>query len=152
MRLYLIDSSIFIFRAWYGPEKDRVNLRQEPNQAFVGFSDFVYRLLNEQAPQRLVFAFDESLSKSTRKEIYPEYKANRSPAPEALRRQFAWCRRWLELLGVSCVSSNLWEADDLIGSLAHYHGSEQLPVTILTADKDLAQLIGEQDIWWATYN
>ena len=149
MRLYLIDSSIFIYRAWYGPEKERVNLRQEQNQAFVGFSDFVYRLLTEQAPQRLVFAFDESLSKSTRREIYPEYKANRNPAPEALRRQFAWCRRWLELLGISCVSSKLWEADDLIGSLARYHGSERLPVTILTADKDLAQLIGEQDIWWA---
>ena len=149
MRLYLIDSSIFIYRAWYGPEKDRLNQRQEPNQAFVGFSDFVYRLLTEQAPQQLVFAFDESRSKSTRKEIYPEYKANRSPAPEALRRQFAWCRRWLELLGIACVSSKHWEADDLIGSLAHYHGSEQLPVTILTADKDLAQLIGEQDIWWA---
>jgi DNA polymerase-1 len=149
MRLYLIDSSIFIFRAWYGPDKERVNQRQEPNQAFVGFSDFVYRLLTEQAPQQLVYAFDESLSKSTRREIYPEYKANRSPAPDALRRQFAWCRRWLELLGIACVSSKHWEADDLIGSLAHYHGSEQLPVTILTADKDLAQLIGEQDIWWA---
>jgi DNA polymerase-1 len=149
MRLYLIDSSIFIYRAWYGPEKERLNQRQEPNQAFVGFSDFVYRLLTEQAPQQLVFAFDESRSKSTRREIYPEYKANRSPSPEALRRQFAWCRRWLELLGIACVSSQHWEADDLIGSLAHYHRSERLPVTILTADKDLAQLIGEQDIWWA---
>ena len=149
MRLFLVDSSIFIFRAWYGPERDRVNLRQQPNQAFVGFSDFVYRLLTEQAPQRMVFAFDESRSKSARKAIFPEYKANRSPTPEALRRQFAWCRRWLELLGVSCVSCKHWEADDLIGSLAHYHGSAHLPVTILTADKDLAQLIGEPDIWWS---
>ncbi|MCP4982924.1 MAG: flap endonuclease [Gammaproteobacteria bacterium] len=149
MRLYLVDSSIFIFRAWYGPERERLNLRQQPNQAFVGFSDFVYRLLTEQAPQRLVFAFDESLSKSARKLIYPEYKANRSPAPEELRRQFAWCRQWLELLGIACVSSQHWEADDLIGSLARYHGSERMPVTILTADKDLAQLIGEADIWWS---
>ena len=149
MRLFLVDSSIFIFRAWYGPERERVNLQQQANQAFVGFSDFVYRLLTEQAPRRLVFAFDESLSKSARKEIYSAYKANRSPAPVDLKRQFAWCRQWLEALGISCVSSERWEADDLIGSLAHYHGSLELPVAILTADKDLAQLINEQDIWWA---
>jgi len=149
MRLFLVDSSIFVFRAWYGPEPDRVNLAGQPDHAFVGFSDFVYRLLTEQAPRRLVFAFDESLSSSARKTIYPDYKANRSPAPEELKRQFGWCRQWLESLGISCVSSTQWEADDLIGSLHRYHGSTDLPVVILTADKDLAQLIGERDLWWS---
>ena len=149
MRLFLVDSSIYVFRAWYGPERERVNRQQQPNQAFVGFSDFVYRLLTEQAPQWLVFAFDESRSKSSRKEIYPDYKANRSPAPQELRRQFAWCRQWIEALGITCVSSKHWEADDLIGSLVNYHGSAQLPVVILTADKDLAQLIAEPDVWWS---
>jgi len=149
MRLFLVDSSIFVFRAWYGPERDRVNRLQQPNQAFTGFTDFVYRLLTEQAPPRLVFAFDESLSSSARKSIYSDYKANRSPAPEELKRQFGWCRQWLENLGISCVSSREWEADDLIGSLHRYHGSPQLPVVILTADKDLTQLIGERDLWWS---
>jgi len=149
MRLFLVDSSIFVFRAWFGPQSGLVNLRQQPNQAFIGFSDFVYRLLTEQAPSRVVFAFDESLAQSARKTIYPEYKANRSPAPEELKRQFAWCRQWVEALGISCVSSDSWEADDLIGSLAFYHRSAQLPLAILTADKDLAQLIGEQDWWWS---
>jgi len=111
MRLFLVDTSIFVFRAWYGPEPDQVNLEQQPNQAFIGFSDFVYRLLTEQAPSRIVCAFDESLSESARKTVYPEYKANRSPAPEELKRQFAWCRQWLEALGISCVSSKYWEAD-----------------------------------------
>jgi len=149
MRLFLVDSSIFVFRAWYGPQQEQVNLRQQPNQAFIGFSDFVYRLLTEQAPSRVVFAFDESLAQSARKTIYPEYKANRSPAPEELKRQFAWCRQWVEALGISCVSSESWEADDLIGSLASYHRSAQLPLAILTADKDLAQLIEERDWWWS---
>jgi DNA polymerase-1 len=149
MHLFLVDSSIFIYRAWYGPDRDRVNQAQQPNQAFVGFSDFVYRLLTEQAPRRLVFAFDDSRSSSARKTIYGEYKANRSATPEALKRQFGWCRQWVECLGISCVSSTLWEADDLIGSLRHYHASEETPVAILTADKDLAQLIGEQDLWWS---
>jgi 5'-3' exonuclease len=149
MRLFLVDSSIFVFRAWYGPEPQRVNLQQQPNQAFIGFCDFVYRLLSEQAPAHIVFAFDESLAQSARKAIYPEYKANRSPAPDELKRQFAWCRQWTEALGISCVSSDLWEADDLIGSLARYHRSAQLPLAILTADKDLAQLVDAQDWWWS---
>ena len=149
MRLFLVDSSIFVFRAWFGPHPEQVNLRQQPNQAFIGFSDFVYRLLTEQAPSHVVFAFDESLAQSARKTIYPEYKANRSPAPEELKRQFAWCRQWVEALGISCVSSDSWEADDLIGSLAFYHRSAQLPLAILTADKDLAQLIEERDWWWS---
>ena len=149
MHLFLVDSSIYVFRAWYGPDRDRVNCEQQPNQAFVGFSDFVYRLLTEQAPRHLVFAFDESLSSSVRKSIYPDYKANRSPAPLELKRQFGWCREWLEYLGISCVSSKQWEADDLIGSLRRFHASPDLPAAILTADKDLAQLIGEGDLWWS---
>jgi len=147
--LFLVDSSIFVFRAWYGTARDRVNLEQQPNQAFTGFTDFVHRLLTEQAPRHLVFAFDESRSSSARKLIYADYKANRNPAPQELKRQFAWCREWLEALGISCVSSPQWEADDLIGSLRHYHASAQLPAAILTADKDLAQLIGEGDLWWS---
>jgi 5'-3' exonuclease len=149
MRLFLVDSSIFVYRAWFGPQRDRVNLAQQPNQAFVGFSDFVYRLLTEQAPHRLVFAFDESRSSGVRKSIYAGYKANRRPTPIELKRQFGWCRQWIESLGISCVSSHEWEADDLIGSLRHYHGSAELPVAILTADKDLAQLVGERDLWWS---
>jgi 5'-3' exonuclease len=149
MRLFLVDSSIFVYRAWFGPERDRVNRLQQPNQAFTGFTDFVYRLLTEQAPPRLVFAFDESRSSCARKTIYADYKANRNSAPEELKRQFGWCREWLEHLGISCVSSRAWEADDLIGSLHRFHGSPEMSVVILTADKDLTQLIGERDLWWA---
>ncbi len=147
MRLFLVDSSIFVFKAYF--TEVRYDHRGRPNQAFVGFADFVYRLLTEQAPGRIVFAFDQSLARSARKEIYPDYKANRSPAPPELRRQFAWCRQWLDALGLANVSSRCWEADDLIGSLARYHRRAALPVAILTADKDLAQLIEDGDLWWS---
>jgi len=149
MHLFLVHSSIFIFKAWFGNDKTLVNLEQQPNQAFIGFTDFVYRLLTEQAPGKIVFAFDESLTKSTRREIYPQYKANRNPAPDELKRQFAWCQNWIDALGISRVSSSSWEADDLIGSLVRYHRSPRLPVTLLTADKDLTQLIAEGDMWWS---
>lgn len=148
MRLYLVDSSIFIFKAWYARVPEQVNISQQSNQAFVGFSDFVYRLLTEQAPSKLVFAFDESLKQSQRKSLYPQYKANRSPAPVELKRQFGWCQQWVDLLGIATVSSDRWEADDLIGTLATLHRSSELPIVILTADKDLAQLIHPGDLWW----
>ncbi len=147
MRLFLVDSSIFVFKAWF--TEVRHDRRGRPNQAFVGFADFVCRLLTEQAPSRVVFAFDESLAQSARKAIYPAYKANRAPAPPELKRQFAWCRQWLDALGLANVSSRYWEADDLIGSLARYHRRAELPVAILTADKDLAQLVEDGDLWWS---
>jgi DNA polymerase-1 len=148
MRLYLVDSSIFIFKAWFSSREKLLNQNQQPNGAFIGFSDFVYRLLTERAPQRLVFAFDQSQRQSQRKIIYPEYKANRSPAPAELKQQFGWCRQWIELLGVAGVSSENWEADDLIGTLASLHRSPEMSIVFLTADKDLTQLVREGDIWW----
>lgn len=151
MRLYLVDSSIFIFKAWFAQGAEQLNLKQQPNQAFIGFSDFVYRLLTERAPQKLVFAFDESLKQSQRKSLYPEYKANRSPAPKELKRQFGWCQQWVELLGITRVSSDSWEADDLIGTLASRHRSASMSIVILTADKDLTQLIRKGDLWWTFF-
>jgi len=151
MRLYLVDSSIFIFKAWYGPVPGQVNIHQQSNQAFIGFSDFVYRLLTEQAPSKLVFAFDESLKQSQRKSLYTQYKANRSPTPIELKRQFGWCQQWVDLLGIAKVSSDSWEADDLIGTLAKMHRSAELSIAILTADKDLTQLVHEGDLWWTFF-
>ncbi len=151
MHLYLVDSSIFIFKAWYAPVPEQVNIHQQSNQAFIGFSDFVYRLLTEKAPSKLVFAFDESLKQSQRKSVYPQYKANRSPAPIELKRQFGWCQQWIDLLGITKVSSDSWEADDLIGTLAALHRSPELSIAILTADKDLTQLIHEGDLWWTFF-
>ena len=152
MKLYLVDSSIFIYKAWFAQKTEQLNSVGEANHAFIGFSDFVYQLLTEVAPQKLVFAFDESQKKSKRKTIFPEYKANRSPAPPELRRQFSWCQQWVDYLGISKVSSTEWEADDLIGSLASLHRSSELPIVILTADKDLTQLIHDDDLWWSFYD
>ena len=147
--LYLVDSSIYVFKAWFSLPDTLVNRDQQPNNAWLGFVDFVYQFLSSEKPQRLVFAFDESLQHSARKDIYPEYKANRAPAPEALKRQFQWCRQWLRALGITEVASDRHEADDLIGSLACFHRDEQSRVVIVTADKDLAQLIQEPDLWWS---
>ena len=148
-RLYLVDSSIYVFRGWFSLPDTLLNQQGDPNNAWLGFTDFVYHFLQLEKPRQLVFAFDESLKYSARKNIYADYKANRSPAPPALKPQFKWCREWVSALGFSDVSSDRHEADDLIGSLAELHRSENCAITILTADKDLAQLIREKDTWWS---
>lgn len=145
---YLVDASIYVFRAWHTLPDDLTDPQGRPINALLGFTDFVFRLLNEQRPRHIAFAFDGSLTSSCRNEIYPEYKANRSPAPEELKYQFGLCREFLRHLGLPELASNRFEADDLIGALAEQARTNGQRVIILTADKDLTQLIGANDIWW----
>jgi 5'-3' exonuclease len=146
--VYLVDASVYIFRAWFSMPDDFVNRAGQPTNAVYGFSGFLCSLLEQTAAEHIAVAFDESLAVSYRNEIYPEYKANRDPAPVELKRQFGWARAVAEALGLSCYADGRYEADDLIGTLAEYWRERGHPICIVTADKDLAQLVGEADHWW----
>jgi 5'-3' exonuclease len=146
--VYLIDSSIYVFRAWFVLPDSITDRQGNPVNAVYGFSDFVYQLLTETRPHYVGFAFDESLSSSYRNEIYPDYKANRESAPEELKRQFQYCRTLLRASGLAEFGSDRYEADDLIGTLAHRYREAEHDIHIVTGDKDLAQLISERDTWW----
>ena len=146
--VYLVDASIYIFRAWHSMPDEFVNAAGEPTNAVYGFSGFLCSLLEQTGAEHVAIAFDESLTTSYRNEIYPAYKANRDPAPEELKRQFAWARAVAEAMGLQCYADPLYEADDLIGTLAEYWRGRGHPVCIVTSDKDLAQLVGENDHWW----
>lgn len=146
--VYLVDASVYIFRAWFSMPDAFVNAVGEPTNAVYGFSGFLCSLLEQTAAEHVAIAFDESLTTSYRNEIYPDYKANRDPAPEELKRQFAWARSVAEAMGLQCYGDGRYEADDLIGTLASYWRARGHPICIVTSDKDLAQLIGESDHWW----
>lgn len=146
--VYLIDASIYIFRAWFSMSDDFVNEQGEPTNAVYGFSGFLCSLLEQTGAEHVAVAFDESLTHNYRNEIYPEYKANRDPAPEELKRQFSWARSVAEAMGLQCFGDRRYEADDLIGTLADVWRAKGHPICVVTADKDLAQLVGEQDYWW----
>ena len=146
--VYLVDASVYLFRAWFSMPDDFVNSRGEPTNAVYGFSGFLCSLLEQTGAEHIAVAFDESLSKSYRNEIYPDYKANRDPAPEELKRQFAWARSVAEAMGLQCYADDRYEADDLIGTLAEFWRARGHPICVVTSDKDLAQLVGEQDYWW----
>jgi 5'-3' exonuclease len=146
--VYLVDASVYIFRAWFSMPDEFVNHAGEPTNAVYGFSGFLCSLLEQTAAQHVAVAFDESLTSSYRNEIYPEYKANRDPAPVELKRQFGWARAVAEAMGLSCYGDDRYEADDLIGTLAEYWRAKGHSICIVTADKDLAQLVRETDYWW----
>jgi DNA polymerase-1 len=147
-QVYLVDASVYIFRAWFSMPDEFTNTRGEPTNAVYGFSGFLCSLLEQTSAQHVAIAFDESLSTSYRNEIYPAYKANREPAPEELKRQFQWARNVAQSMGLACYSDPLYEADDLIGTLADYWRNRGHPVCIVSSDKDLAQLVTAGDIWW----
>jgi 5'-3' exonuclease len=146
--VYLVDASIYIFRAWYSMPDEFVNRKGEPTNAVYGFTGFLCNLLEQTGAEHVAIAFDESLTGSYRNEIYPEYKANREPAPEELKRQFSWARAVAEAMGLQCYADGRYEADDLIGTLAEFWRARGHPICVVTADKDLAQLVGENDHWW----
>ena len=148
-RVYLIDSSIYIFRAWHVYDDSITDLSGNPSNAVFGFSDFLFQILKQKQPQHIVCAFDASQTESYRRELYPEYKANRPPTPPDLKNQFAQCRQFCQAVGIPEFGSNRYEADDIIGSLSTYFRSQGFAITVVSADKDLTQLIlGEEDAWW----
>ena len=146
--VYLVDASIYIFRSWFSISDEFSNAAGEPTNAVYGFTGFLCSLLEQTRAEHVGIAFDESLTTSYRNEIYPDYKANRDPAPIELKRQFAWAREMAESMGLSCFADGRYEADDLIGTLAGFWRDRGHPVCIITSDKDLAQLVTTKDTWW----
>jgi DNA polymerase I len=147
--VYLIDASVYVFRAWYSMPPDLQDGDGNPTHALYGFARFLCDLIEKRRPGYLAVAFDESLGTiGFRERLYPAYKANREPAPAGLKRQFGLCREFCRHLGVAEFAHQEFEADDLIGTLATRMRAEGLRVTVVSRDKDLAQLLTPGDVYW----
>jgi DNA polymerase-1 len=146
--VYLVDASVFIFRAYYSVPVTLTDLDGQPVNALHGFARFIGDLVESAGPTHMAVAFDESLATSFRNRIYPAYKANREPAPLELKRQFRLCREFCRAFGLAEFSSPEFEADDVIGTLANRARSAGRPTVIVTRDKDLAQLVAPGDEFW----
>ncbi|MEB4592621.1 5'-3' exonuclease H3TH domain-containing protein [Candidatus Thiothrix sp. Deng01] len=145
---WLVDASIYVFRPWFVRDPVPLDRQGNPANAVLGFLRFTYNLLKTEQPQQIGFAFDTSLHTSQRKAIYPGYKANRASAPDELKRQFQLCRDFLDALGIVQAASHHYEADDIVGAWAQRQRESGHACMIISGDKDLAQLVGEHDIWW----
>ena len=146
--LYLIDASYFVFRAWFSMPDDMVDDEGNPVNALYGFTRFLGDFLEHTNPEYVGVAFDTSLSTCFRNEIYPDYKANRDPAPDELKAQFARCREVTRAMGLAEYAEQRFEADDIIGTLVVTMRKRGIPSTILSKDKDLVQLLDAGDVMW----
>lgn len=146
--LYLIDASIYVFRAWHSMPDEFHDADGWPTNAVHGFARFLLELLEQERPRHIAVTFDEALDQCFRNRLYPAYKANRDPAPEELKRQFIHCKALCAALGLNVLAHGEYEADDLIGSALHLARPRGFRGVIVSADKDMSQLLMEADEQW----
>ncbi len=147
-QLVLVDASLYVFRAWHSMPDEFTDVDGHPVNAVQGFARFLLELIERGNPGHIAVAFDESLESSFRNEIYPAYKANRDPAPESLKHQFKLCAEFARALGLCVMVDSRFEADDLIGTLLARQRLAGFNGLIVSADKDLSQLLQTGDTQW----
>ena len=141
--LYLIDGHAQFFRAFHAIRTPMSSpVTKEPTNATFGFVGMMLKLFREYRPDYVVVAIDVSGDRETfRSEIYPEYKATRTEAPESFGPQVDRCVAVLKEIGVPVVFAEGFEADDVIATLATRVADAGVAVRIVSKDKDLKQLL-----------
>lgn len=137
--LYLVDGSNQAFRSFFAIQSDMRAPDGFPTRALYGYTNALMKMLREERPSHVLVAFDKG--KSFRNDLYPEYKGQRPDMPADLRQQWPEFIPLSGELGMKAVAIEGFEADDIIGTLACRYGSADLPVSIVSTDKDFAQLV-----------
>ena len=139
-RLFLIDGSNQMYRAYHairgltGPDGKSTN-------AVYGFTTMLKKLIADHRPELIAASFDLA-GPTFRSDLAADYKANRSPMPPDLAEQIPWVMEACEALGVPILTSERFEADDVIGTLTRQAAEAGYDVAIVTGDKDFFQLVG----------
>ena len=151
VRLWMIDASAYIFRAYHALPPLTRKSDGLPVGAVQGYCNMLWKLLRDMkgadGPTHLVAIFDHS-EKTFRNDLYDQYKAHRPPAPEDLAPQFPLVREATAAFGVHCVELPGYEADDLIATYACKARDAGGEAVIVSSDKDLMQLIGRGVVMW----
>jgi DNA polymerase I len=147
---YLIDGSGFIFRAYYALPPLSRKSDGLPTGAVSGFCSMLFKLLEESRsddsihkPTHFAVIFD-SARKNFRNDIYSEYKANRTEAPDDLAPQFEYIRKSVKAFNLPSIELLNYEADDLIATYAKQITNAGAKVTVISSDKDLMQLVSDK--------
>ena len=138
-QLVLIDGSSYLFRAFHALPS-LTSSKGQPTGAIKGVTSMIKKLMHQYPESHIAVVFDAK-GKTFRNELYPEYKANRPPMPDDLRRQIAPIHELVKALGLPLLVVDDVEADDVIGTLATQASKARMDVLISTGDKDLAQLV-----------
>ncbi|RMX21615.1 DNA polymerase I [Legionella jordanis] len=139
--LILIDGSSYFFRAFHALPPLTTS-KGQPTGAVYGVANMVKRLIKDYNPTQIAVIFDAK-GKTFRDDWYPEYKAHRAPMPHDLSCQFQPLLTLLEAMGLPILIIEGVEADDVIGTLAHWATAQGQSVLVSTSDKDMAQLVNE---------
>src|SRR5947207_14588380 len=143
--LYLVDGSSQMYRAYHAPVRTAEggllrNAQGRPTNAVYIFLTMLRKLLNEHKPLFIAASFDLP-GRTFRDDLAADYKANRSPMPDELAVQIPMVHAACEALGVPILTSERYEADDVIGTLATKATAAGFDVAIVTGDKDFFQLV-----------
>ena len=142
MTTYLIDASIYIFQAHFSPYVECQDENGEDISALYGFAQFLLQFINRAGADHLAVDRDESLFCGFRHQLCQHYKSNRELPDPNLARQLVACDEFSRLLGVPTFSSRVYEADDIIGTLARrIREATGSDITVVSRDKDLAQVL-----------
>lgn len=141
-KIYLVDVSSMFFRAFYAV-RPLTSPSGMPVNAIYGFLSMLIKLLKEEKPEYLVFCYDRK-EPSFRHEMYEEYKAHRTEMPDELAQQIPSIKKLADLMGIPAIEVPEYEADDLIGTLAHLGRKHRAEVIIVSGDKDFGQVVGDR--------
>jgi DNA polymerase-1 len=140
-RLFLIDGSSYVFRAFYAISRLSTS-KGLPTNAIFGFTSMLLKILRDMKPEYVAVVFDAK-GPTFRDEIYSEYKANRPGTPEGLEPQIPYIKRIIEAYNITVIEKEGYEADDVIGTIAKEAAEKGMDVVMVTGDKDMLQLVGE---------
>jgi DNA polymerase-1 len=142
--LLLIDGNSLAYRAFFALPESIATSTGEPTNALFGFASMLVKLYQDLGPVPTAVVWDAGMSGRT--EVYPQYKAQRAKKPDLLRQQWPYLSEIAAGFGYANVSSEGWEADDVIGTLAVHARERGLRTVIVTGDRDQFQLIDEDDV------
>src|SRR5699024_3953186 len=141
-KLVLIDGNSLLYRAYYALPLLH-NDKGVYTNAVYGFSNILFRIIEEEQPTHMLVAFDAGKT-TFRHSTYKEYKGGRQKTPPELSEQFPVMKEALQAFQIPTYELELYEADDIIGTLAYQAGNENWDVKVISGDRDLLQLITDQ--------
>ncbi len=139
--LFLIDGNSLAYRAFFALPESIATSDGRPTNAIYGFASMMVKILTDHRPQGVVVAWDAGWS--GREKVYEPYKAQRSSRPDLLKEQWPHLEPLADAFGFANVRVEGWEADDVIATLARQASDRDLPVMVVTGDRDAYQLVRE---------
>jgi len=137
--LYLIDGNSLAYRAFFALPESIATSKGQPTNAIFGLASMLVKLLTEHGQKPTIVAWDAGMS--GRKEVYTDYKAQRSSRPDLLKEQWPHFEPLVDAFGYRNVKVEGYEADDVIATIAVRARAAGIPVVIVTGDRDTFQLI-----------